>query len=146
MDVSGDPYAYSRLLARLWREGESFLVVEHDIEVSGRAVRQARHCPCLWGLSPYAGPGPSFEGAALLTVALGCTRFSAKLLAKEPDALDEANAIDDAGSAAPPGHWLRLDARLYSVLRQRGYMPHIHEAVAHHHQYAYGCACGRTHR
>lgn len=145
MHVGRDPLAYSRLLAGLWEAGDAFLVVEHDVEPTAEAVTQAAVCSCPWSVSPYKGSGPSHAEAAMLTGSLGCTRFSAALLAEVPDAMQRANALNDGASVCPPGHWQRLDARLLHVLRDAGFWPHQHVPVLHHHVYAYGCACGEDH-
>jgi len=144
-DVGGSLFAYSQLVERLWKEQESFLIVEHDVELSLRALRQARHCPCEWGVSPYRGPWDGVGTPPLLDKSLGCTRFSASLMKSLPDAVVEANRIDDAGTVVPPGSWQRLDCRLYSILRGVGenmHTPHIHDEVLHHHKFGYGCSCG----
>lgn len=138
--MSGSHESYWRLLSALWREGTAFLVVEHDIEVNPEAIRQAAECDCDWGVSPYRGPGGD-----LLYGSLGCTRFSARLLATAPDAIEQVGGIDDAGPAIPLRDWRRIDSRLLGVLRQRGHEPHVHAEVLHHHRYHYGCACGEEH-
>lgn len=139
-DVSASNESYWQLLERLWRGGESFGIVEHDIEVTADAIAQAETCACPWGVSPYGGPG-----SAVLDQSLGCTRFSAQLLLAEPDAMSEVGSIDDAGPAVPLRDWRRIDARLYGVLRQREYLPCIHAGVRHHHVYQGTCACGGRH-
>jgi hypothetical protein len=149
-DVSESLFSYSQLVEDLWKTGESFLIVEHDIEVNQKALAQAKHCNCSWGVSPYkASSFYGFEEAPLLSTALGFTRFGASLLREFPDAVSRANAIDDEGSICPPGDWRRFDARLYSVLtdpKNGGRRPHIHAEVIHHHHYSnYGCSCGRDH-
>ena len=142
MNVGGDPFAYGRLLAELWGAKESFLVVEHDTEVTEKALRQAMHCRCWWSTSPYSGPG-----RARLDVSLGFTRFRRELLETAPDAVTLANQIDDGGPQCPPGHWKRVDCRLLSVLTgpPHRFAPHRHAEVPHHHWYDYGCACGEEH-
>lgn len=145
VDVGGNNLAYSRLLAELWADGESFLIIEHDNEITAAALQEAISCDCPWGVNPYNGAGRSWEHSALIDKGLGCTRFSAILLANVPDAAMKANAINDGGSVCPPGHWKRLDARLYGVLRDAGYRQHLHSRILHHHWYQYGCACGKDH-
>lgn len=140
--MGGSPFAYSRLLEQIWQDQESALIIEHDIELNARVLRQAMHCSCEWGISPYKGIGTDFHSAGLLTVSLGCTRFRSSLMKRFPQAIAEANAIDDNGSICPPGHYLRLDGRVHHVLMRSGYEPHRHDLVTHHHLYAYGCSCG----
>lgn len=138
--LGSDPIAYSRLLEELWAAREPFLIVEHDIEPTAEALRQALQCECWWSTSPYRG-----AGKALIDQALGFTRFRSELMGVAPDVVARANRMDDGGPQCPPGHWQRLDARLVSVLRNDGYHPHHHVEVPHHHVYDYGCACGEVH-
>jgi hypothetical protein len=139
--VGGTPFDYGRLVERVFRFGEAALLVEHDVELTLLALRQAQRCGCLWSVSPYR----SRRNGGLFNRSLGCTRFSAQLMAKYPDAVGRANAIKDHGSVCPPGHWKALDARLHSVLRGEGLVPHIHAEVPHHNVGRDGCACGGEH-
>ena len=147
-DVSGSIFAYSQLVEKLWAEKRSFLLVEHDVELSARALRQALYCSCEWSISRYRGPWDGVGEPPLLDKSLGCTRFRSSLMEAIPDAVVRANQIDDAGTVCPPGDWKRLDCRLYSILRGAGdslRSPHFHEEVVHHHLFDYGCSCGREH-
>lgn len=140
MFLGRGPLAYSRLLGELWAARKPFLVVEHDIEVTSEALTEALDCTCTWGVSPYRGPDQG-----LIDRALGFTRFRPAIMEASPDAMSRANAINDHGPGAPPGHWKLLDARLLSVLTGDGHRPHLHSEVPHHHRYDKGCACGRDH-
>jgi hypothetical protein len=153
VDVSRSDTAYAHTLADYWARGESFLNVEHDVEIHERVVRQATHCPELWCVWPYMGPGwphhhlPELD--AFLYNSLGCTRFHRKLLAAEPDAMSVAAGIKH-GDEFRAAHWLRMDAEVSPLLIGRGYRPHLHwPEVVHHHLYSANgvaaCACGRTH-
>ena len=126
--MSGSTTAYSRLVARVWGDRQSFLLVEHDIELTEEALRHALACGCSWSVNPYKGKN------GLFTRSLGCTRFRSSLLEAFPQAMSMANAMNDSG-ISPPGHWNRLDGRLDHVLRTAGYRPHLHTEVPHHHEY-----------
>jgi hypothetical protein len=145
VDVSRSDFAYSQLVEKVWSEGKSFLLIEHDIELTYTALKEAMECPCEWSTSPYKGSGTSFDMAGLNAHSLGFTRFREALIAAVPDAVSRANAIDDSGSICPPGHWKLFDGRLLSILRQEGHEPHVHSEVPHHHAYPYGCSCGGEH-
>lgn len=131
--------AYFDLLAGVWAQGESTLIVEHDIEINDQAIRQAKYCACEWSVSPYRGPGE-----VVLTRSLGCTRFRSSLMKRLPTFMDEVGLINDSVTLGPR-HWARLDCSILSVLMQHGYTPHIHAEVLHHHVYDGHCACGGTH-
>lgn len=147
--MSGDLFAYSRLVEESWARREDFLIVEHDIEMTAEALYQAVECPCEWSVSPYKGPSSvGWELASMLRLSLGFTRFRASLMEAMPDAMAQANAINDAGTVVPPGDWHRLDCRVYTVLRGSGEdirSAHLHAEVPHHHVFGYGCACGGDH-
>lgn len=127
------------MLCDLWKGGIPFLVIEHDIVPTKQALRQARYCPCIWGISPYNGPGLD-----PLYTSLGFVRFRKKLMGLEPNAMAAAGSLDDSREV-PVGHWRRLDARVTGVLRKRGYEPHVHSPVIQHHVYRGRCACLEDH-
>ena len=142
-DVSADPLAYYRLVRELWAAGDTFLLVEHDIEINEQALLQAEKCPCVWGVSPYSGPGGIGD---LLCASLGFVRFRAELMKDEPDVLSEIGKVADGGLEIPPGDFRRLDVRLSTELKLRGYEPHVHASqVHHHHVYRCDCVCGYEH-
>jgi hypothetical protein len=114
------------------------LIVEHDIELTLRALRQALRCKCEWSTSQYRG-----TNRTLIANALGCTRFRSSLMQTVPDAMNRA--MQDRSFGADPADWLSMDAKLYAVLRSTGRVPHVHDEVPHHHVYEYGCACGGEH-
>ena len=143
VDVSADPLAYYRLVRELWEDGETFLLVEHDIEINSQALLQAEKCPCAWGISPYSGPGGFGD---LLCKSLGFVRFRSKIMLAEPDVLGVVGSVRDGGLEVPPGDYRRLDVRLSQELVNRGYEPHVHASqVRHHHVYRCDCVCGYDH-
>jgi hypothetical protein len=126
--------AYRELLEEVWRDGESFLVVEHDIELSEGLVEGFAACSEPWCAAKYVvGSDPN----GFIETSLGCTRFSAELLAAVPNAI----------SGLPVRDWRRIDCELSPRLRGAGYAPHVHSPpVRHHHTYpapgGHRCACG----
>ena len=141
VDVGQSTTAYWELMCRLWADGETFLLVEHDIEVNALAMYVHHVCREWWCVAPYIISGPKTADCSL-----GCTKFRSELLEAEPDLID-------AIAGATPGvglvrcDWRRLDAEISGGLRARGYEPHVHRRpVLHHHIYpGLGCACGSEH-
>jgi hypothetical protein len=132
--------AYCDLVTRWWGEGETFLLIEHDIEIHEGVVEAAERCSETWCVWPYRASGFSTQPDAYLKGALGCTKFSAALMEQESDLLLVAGAKAE-GLAA--GDWRRLDVSILPTLRQRGYEAHLHETVLQHHNYPNeGCSCG----
>ncbi len=140
--VGQTDHSYSELLTRLWAEGESVLIIEHDIQIRRGLVSEAARCKSLWCTWPYASAGWTDPlGNPLIYESLGCVKFSAELMRAEPDVLSVASAMSQG---LPAGDWRRMDASIAPTLKQRGYEVHRHEPpVIHHHRYpSEGCACG----
>lgn len=153
-DVSHSDTAYIKLLAKAWADGETFLLVEHDIELHHRVMGEAESCCHLWCTWPYArlmpGPHSTWDGERwsagipLLTRSLGCTRFSADLMAKMPDMVDQALKAPLCW-AGPAGHWSRIDDAVGHTLALAQYPVHVHHPEVKHHHWLDGagrCSCG----
>lgn len=122
-----DDDAYWRLLARAWRLPDDLVVIEHDIGIHAGVVPGFTDCRQPWCGHPY------LTGRQRV-IALGCTRFTAKLKAAEPDLMDVVG--EDATGGLPAKHWARLDVRILDELHRRGYVQHEHTPdVAHYHRY-----------
>lgn len=110
------PYGYGELLEKLWTVGDGFILVEHDIAPWPGAIHQLIGCDDDWCCYEY----PLNFG---LVGALGCTKFSTKLLAKTwriPQLWYQT-------------HWGAVDGKLVAALRTaHGQDAHIHTPpVAH---------------
>lgn len=116
-DVSASPLAYYELLRRLWAEGDSFIVVEHDIEVPPGALTELEHCWGLWCAHSY----PVHFGDLMTLMhpgaSLGCTRFSWQLIAHLPELFD---LVPHMGyeNGEDGRHYLNLDKAVASLLIQ----------------------------
>lgn len=129
--------AYHDLFCRLWKDGETFAIVEHDIEVAPGTLAALEACPEWWCANSYwIYWGDCMDRFGV--PGLGCTRFAAPLIAAHPD-LPDLLAATDTGSGRPPKHWMSLDAAVAQWLR--GPFQHVchrhHPNVAHHHDYVY---------
>ena len=124
VDVSGSDEAYWDLLAGLWRAGETFCLVEHDIVVGPGTLPSFERCPKPWCAASYRFMrGTGFVG-------LGCTRFRAEVMRAAPDLMTEIAALGD--DKHPPKHWCRLDTLTYHRLEARGQvMCRAHGEVGH---------------
>jgi hypothetical protein len=135
VDVSASPDAYHALLAGLWAEGETFAVVEQDVEIHRGVLPQFAACSEPWctfayevWLPPERAGDPPRRAAASYPFQLMCSRFRAPLLRKHPDIVSRLQ-----GACR---HWLGLDAHIGIELQRRGVPgPHVHQrAIRHHHQ------------
>lgn len=110
---------YFELLSRMWRRGESFINIEHDIVVWPETLTQLAECPFDWCVSTYASADWGSQAPKL-----GCAKFSAKLLAEHPDIMQQVGTIENDG--VPARHWAHLDYRLSKVLWLNGVREHQH--------------------
>lgn len=134
--------AYWRLVADLWAIGETFAIIEHDIEIHNWVLSAFTYCPEPWCTFIYRGAGDPTDISNWPRASLGCARFRSELMAEVPSAVERAGSTDQAGR-----DWRRLDVALASQLEQAGFRRCVHgPAVAHHHRYpGFGCACGEDH-
>lgn len=135
VDVSDSDEAYWSLLAGLWSDGETFTIVEHDVVVVQNAMRQFEECYGEWCAFPAQYVNGPYAG-------LACTKFSAALIARNPQAVVKAGELYD--STHPPRHWCRLDAwlqRQFAGERRCFHVPvlrHIRDYKGHP-QPSHGC-------
>jgi hypothetical protein len=141
--VGRKDHAYWELLRDLWSAGETFVLIEHDMELHSAVLPEFDACRQPWCVFPYPGPTPPRgwsqveHGDPLLYRSLGCTRFSAALIAKRPRFIADL----------PSRHWERLDAEIAPALMRLGYQVHVHRpAVLQHHVWNGECACGTGHK
>ncbi len=133
LDVSASDRAYFDLLSARWAAGDSFIVVEHDIVVHASAFYELTRCANDWcGFPHHMGPSGIQYG-------LGCVKFTAGLIARNPDAMVSVGVMFDG--THPKRHWCRLDAWLQGViLPQRDEVKCCHETVVKH--LGNGCSHG----
>lgn len=119
VDVSASPYAYGELLERLWDAGETFCLIEHDIEIGPSTLYDFRACNYGYCGAPYAW-------TTNVGVALGCVRFRDSFIAQHPLAVRKA--LDKKPTFA------QLDVCLQRAIlvREYGQQPHVHACVIHH--------------
>jgi hypothetical protein len=124
VDVSGSDEDYWQLMADLWAQAETFVIVEHDVIVRDGAIDELVECEQDWCGFPVSYCGTEYAG-------LACTKFTAGLIARYPDALERVAEIEDADHK--PKHWCRLDGWLKSyVLEPGGERMHVHGPVLEH--------------
>jgi len=138
-DVGADPHAYWRLLRDVWADGGTFLIVEHDVVCRPDVLASLATCPEPWCAFPYADMC-HWECMEAWANTLGCTRFSAEIIAACPDAVsslreelrDWRNLCDHiAGDKVDGTPTVTLRP---GSLRAAGYTHHWHfPAVVHHH-------------
>ncbi len=121
VDVSASLTSYWELMATVWGLGESFAVIEHDIEIHEHVIRSFAACPELWCVFPY----PYRGSPQLLTSALGCARFHDQLLREQPRLLGD---FDEDSR-----YWRDLDRELSHELEGLGYQAHVHWPPVGHH-------------
>jgi len=119
----GEDDSYWRLLYDLWRTGEDFVVVEHDIVVRPSVFDEFEECENEWCVAPY-------PFVYRLCAGLGCTRFRASLLQRFPEIMDEVDRMEHPEF---PGrrNWRTLDAAIRDLLWERD-VDRCRHAPVHH--------------
>ncbi len=102
---------YQKLFLRLWHEGGSFILVEHDVVPSRGALKRLAECKHEWCACPYG------SGAA----SLGCVKISDSLIGKLPNIWEKM----------PLRHWHYCDS-WFNTNAEKVASVHRHELVAKH--------------
>ena len=110
-----DGDAYWRLLDETWRQGREFFVVEHDVIAWPGAIGTMQACP-----EPWCTLGLLCHGR-LITTTLGCVKFGAVLMEREPEFWSDI-----------PKTWFHLDANSSSRLGWPDIRPCVHEPPGIH--------------
>jgi hypothetical protein len=108
--------AYWTLLAKLWKAGEAFIIVEHDIVPTETALFQLAACDQDWCAWPYDYFSQAYG--------LACMKFEAELISRHPNLIEQIAQMSD--TEHPPKHWCRLDAWLERTLWASGEPLHRH--------------------
>jgi hypothetical protein len=126
--------SYFELLRELWALGETFAIVEHDVELPGGALEAFEDCPQLWCAHSYEVFAGDIATAYGGPYGLGLSRFRAELLARWPDAVEAAGEMDQH-PVHPPRSYAVMDSTLTGALRGRSVpvCQHFPNAVHHHH-------------
>lgn len=117
-DVSPERTSYFKLISILWRQRESFIVVEHDMVVP-ESADSLEKCPKPWCYYEHdIGADP--KDPLPLPPTLGLVRFRQSLLERQQMML-----------AVPKIDWTWLDRHVAGYLLSKGYEPHCHGRAEH---------------
>lgn len=103
--------SYQLLFLSLWKAGESFIIVEHDVVPSPGSLDRLARCKHQWCGCPY-GPGG---------ISLGCTKIADTLIAKLPKLWEKM----------PLRHWQYCDD-WFGSHAEKVASQHRHEPVEAH--------------
>lgn len=109
--------SYFDLLERCWRAGEGFILVEHDIVPWPGAIQQLANCHYGWCTLPY------YCSVGWIRDGLGCTKFSAGLLAAYPEFLHEPFPA----CCSHTRYYCGLDRLVAHRMAEHGIHPHVHQ-------------------
>jgi hypothetical protein len=115
---------YGRFMADRWDEGESFIVIEHDVVPTRNAIDSLQVCPrplCFFG----------YEGEDRLSLMFGCVRFSADFIAAHPDLWTRFLAARDVAEGHPDYDFSASRCRRWMMLPE--WVDHATGAPAHFH-------------
>lgn len=104
-----------------WKDGQTFINVEHDVVPWPGALEQLWECPKPWCAFGYAEPVPGYP-------VLGCAKFSAEAIAAAPElpAPGYIRSHKWATTAEEATSWLTMDRLIGHALLGAGVMPHRH--------------------
>ena len=111
ISVAYNDYAYWELFCRLWRDGQPFIIVEHDIVIRKDTIRSLADCEASWCAYVYhQAPGNPVSG-------LGCTKFvpSGALHYTPPEPV-----------------WQNVDSVVTGAMRKLGWEVHEHGSWLRH--------------
>jgi hypothetical protein len=114
IDVS-ETDGYLKLLRSLWHQGETVILVEHDVVPWPGALDEISHCPCEWGSYSY-----HMHGGIGIYHGFGCTKLSAEMMRQTPEVW------------ASWASWNMLDQKLLFHARSKGFEPHTHRPPVTH--------------
>lgn len=114
-----DDYAYAAGLERWWFDGESIVIVEHDIAPTPGQVRELIECPELFCSMDYAGPNWPSWAVSTIAACIGLAKLDSRL-----------RKMTDRRPCVPRVHWHDVGGSLWDVFGPA----HIHPGpVAHYH-------------
>ena len=125
VDVSDSPLDYFESLRAIWKLGEGFALLEHDVVSRPDIVRAFNECEHPWCTFEYDNLCHP-ECREAYQNQLGCTRFSREIVRAVPRAFEMPE---------PERLWQRVNEGLGANLRAAGYGHHWHgPAVLHLHK------------
>lgn len=125
VNVEGSDWNYWSLLCTLWDPRHSLMLIEHDVTCRPDIVTAYESCSEPWCMTNYHAFSDE-DAAAWHWGILGCTRFSAELMAKTSTLM--------TGMSPGMRHWTELSTGVGQALRELGYAPHEHFPRVIHHQ------------
>jgi hypothetical protein len=125
VNVAASNNAYWAAMAMWWKNGEMFMVLEHDVVCRPDIIAEFDACPepwCAFGYANMCHP----ECMEAWRNLLGCTRFRAEIIAAVPDAVT---------SVDPKYYdWHNMCDGVGNNLRAAGFTHHWHYPPAEHTQ------------
>ena len=109
--------SYWGLMRGLWEEGETFIVIEHDVLPWPGAIQELQNCSEDWCSFTY-----EMKNGYGIYHAFGCTKFGKGLIEALPDAWMQ---IEDH-------NWNRLDSQFCKLALMAGLVPHPHRPPVIH--------------
>ncbi|MGH7240131.1 MAG: hypothetical protein ACREHG_08715 [Candidatus Saccharimonadales bacterium] len=130
-------FDYNNALMSRWGSGEDIVIIEGDKEITDEVIPSFEACNEPWcTYSYYTFPTPYQR---LITVGLGCTKYSADLQRQIP-----AEEISQPHLETLPcpdcdgkGCWRYMDTRISFAILNRCivFTPHVHGELNHYHEY-----------
>lgn len=122
VDVSSDHWAYTRVLEKRWSEGESFVLLEHDVVPWPGAITSVWNCPYPWCFYGYT---PNIDLVENGCAPFGLVKISDKLISDFPEVWSKMREYYEEGYEYA---WMYHDIFMfdYIVNQLKGPKPHQH--------------------
>jgi hypothetical protein len=135
-NLTGDDAAYFGLMARLWRSGQTFIIVEQDMLPTPATLEEMWACPEDWCSGYEAQMITDPPIGEVKSWSMGCMKFGSDLMRGMPWVMEVAG-LSWRSPAGPPPSWRSLDLYIYlrmgrSDPSQPGGVPHLHGPPMRH--------------
>jgi hypothetical protein len=117
-------FSYFDIFQRHWDYAAGFITVEGDVLPWPGALEEIANCH--HGCCNFWGPSGWNRDRYALGYGLGCTKFSARLIASHPDMMEHF-ITKGLGK-----HWHHLDGQIFDYLQQHGEGIHFHSPPVTH--------------
>lgn len=128
-------YGYNDAIASRWDGSDSLVVIEQDKEITAEVLPSLESCDQPWcTYSAKTFPEPYTKTTI---ISLSCARFSVEVQkVAQPDFYGpDLDYHPKCKRCDGKGCWVYLDTRIAMALMAKGYQPHVHGEIKHHHEY-----------
>jgi hypothetical protein len=125
-----DNWSYHNAFNRYWREGQRFMIVEHDLVPTLEQLDELAACEYAWCTQPYTHPYHEGKHHTAIFEAFGVVCFKEWAMEFMPDITIDMLDIKKVDNKF--ARWIQLDSRFLSAATKRGVDRHKHDSIVTH--------------